>query len=102
MTLKTQLSSDMSTFFNTDEFAESVTYEGSAIDAVVTAWTDHDEGDSPRVETPDLGLIVQVADVTLPVTGDAVIVSAVTYRVADIVHGDNSHTWFLGLIKRFS
>ncbi len=75
MTLKTQLTIDMSVFFNADEFAETVSYTpkgGAAVDitAIVTREGAHQE---PYVRGPSTAIgsvIVKKSDVSNPQHGD--------------------------------
>ncbi len=75
MTLATQLTTDLSSFFNTDEFAETVSYTpkgGSAVDitAIVTREGAHQE---PYVRGPSTAIgsiIVKKSDVSNPQHGD--------------------------------
>ena len=75
MTLKTQLTSDISAFFNTDEFAESITYtakgkSGASIDAIVIRDASLQEPYVRGSETATCEIIVKISDVATPQHGD--------------------------------
>ena len=75
MTLKTQMTSDLSIFFNTDEFAESVTYTpkggaGSTISAIVERNDPFQEPYIRGEKTATALIQVKKADVASPQYGD--------------------------------
>jgi hypothetical protein len=75
MTLKTQMTNDLNVFFNTDEFAENVTYtpnggEGTTIQAIVNREGPLQEPYVRGAETATGDIMVQRSQVTTPVRGD--------------------------------
>jgi len=101
MTLKTAMASDLGLFFNTDDFAETVTYAGSDIIAI----PDYDEakktiaGKTPMEGVGDYAfLAVKQSDVATPAYRDSVIINTITWRVAKIDSGDG-FVWNL-IIKK--
>ena len=83
MTFNTQLTTDLSVFFNTDEFAQSVIYAGSAIDALVTFDENLNEAGSAHGN-----LVIKVSDVPGPNYRDAVVIGSDTWYVRRIIYGD--------------
>ena len=85
MTLKTQMSTDLSVFFNADEFAETVSYTaigGAAVDitAIVTREGAHQE---PYLRGPStaIGSIeVQKSEVPNPQHGDIYVFDSQTWE----------------------
>lgn len=96
MTLKTQMTSDLATFFNTDEFADTVSYNGSDILGVV------DFGEDLNEQTDGLQalatLFVKKSDVADPNYRDTVVINSVTWHVSNVQEGD-SDVWKLGIKK---
>ena len=75
MTLKTLLASDLNSFFNTDEFAEDITYtakgeDGATISAIVMRDSPLQEPYIRGSETATCEIIVKVTDVATPQNGD--------------------------------
>lgn len=75
MTLKTQITADLSSFFNADEFAESVNYtpDGGdlvAITAIVMREGTHQETFIRGPETATATIMVKKTEVTTPQQGD--------------------------------
>jgi len=75
MTLKTQLTSDLDSFFNTDEFAEEITYTAKGEDAVTISAIVMREAplQEPYVRGPETAtceIIVKISDVATPQHGD--------------------------------
>lgn len=97
MTLKTSIAADMeNVFFNTDEFAESVTYNGTAnVPALVKYLEDLDDGRS-GIRVARAEIFVRSSDVQTPSYRDTVVIGSRTWRVARIEEGDGN-TWTLGL-----
>ncbi len=101
MTLKTVMASDLGLFFNTDDFAETINYAGSDINAVI----DYDEakkviaGKTPMEGVADYAfLTVKQSDVPNPLYRDIAIINTATWRVAKIDSGDG-FVWNL-IIKK--
>jgi anti-sigma factor ChrR (cupin superfamily) len=94
MTFKTDKTADLSVFFNTDEFAESVTYKGAAIDAIVTYGQDPNAaGSSRRAEAT---LMVKQSDVAAPAYRDTVVIGTTTWYVQNVQQGDDD-VWLITL-----
>jgi len=91
------MTTDLASFFNSDEFAESVTYAGSAITAIFTPADnlDEDEGGSALAMAT---LEVKVSDVAAPAYRDAVVVGSATWAVRKILSGDKD-VWRLELYR---
>lgn len=95
------MTSDLTVYFNTDEFAETVTYNGSSVTALfrykrnldVDAGTDNSDTTMAKAE-----LMVKVSDVASPAYRDTIIVSSVTWRVKNIEYGDG-YVWKLNLYQ---
>lgn len=101
MTLKTQLTSDLSVFFNSDEFAESVTYtasggEATTITAVVVRSMSHYEPYVRGENTAMAEIICKKSQVSAAGYGDTFAfdsqtweldpVRGVIYEDDDVVH----------------
>lgn len=88
MTLKSQIASDISTFMNTDEFAESVTYNSTAIQAVAIL------DDFKNSESPDAfkGLLYVASSslASVPAYRDTVVIGSSTWTVFRDVN-DNAY-----------
>jgi hypothetical protein len=86
MTFATDINSDLSVFFNTDEFAEEVTYAGTDINALIYYGERLDERSGALVSTCTLS--IQVSDVTTPAYRDTVVIGSATWTVTKINNGD--------------
>jgi hypothetical protein len=79
MTIKEQITSDLSIFFNTDEFAEEITFGGVSVDAIVDV-TDRDltfGKDSHKVI-----ILIPVSSLASAPSGrEVVVVKGVTWTV---------------------
>ena len=104
MTLKDQMTSDLPVFLNTDEFATTVSYNGTDITAMVEVVViDRIENDGIVAE-----LTVKVSDVADPSYRDTVIISsgllAGTWKVFRdrtrqmLIRGDDN-LWVVPIIK---
>lgn len=94
MTFKTQLSADLPMFFNTDEHAESVTYNGSSIVAIVDYEEDLDERPGGRFVGATMR--VKASDVAAPAYRDVVVIGSETWQVQSVESGDG-YVWVLKL-----
>ena len=120
MTLKDQLTSDMPTFFNTDEFADTVSYtalDGLATDitAVVTRDNPFQEPYVRGEETATCEILVQKSEVSDPQYGDIFTIPSKVWAfdptittesevwefdpVRGIINQDND-TCLIGLVRR--
>lgn len=87
-------------FFDTDEFAQSVTYNGTSIDALVEYGVDLTQSFNDGWQKSGASLVtieVKASDVPSPAYQDAVIIGATTYAVSNVKSGDG-YTWMLELI----
>lgn len=82
-TLKTQMTNDLSIFFDTDDFADTVTYNGVSIPAIVDYGKRQDgrENDGQDRQTVMATIAVKVASVASPAYRDTVVIGSSTYRV---------------------
>ncbi len=91
------MASDRSTFFNTDEFAETITYTPSGGDAVsITALPEEIDPSIMAVASPADNMILHVltADVSNPQRGDAFTVFSETwYLVENLGGGPHEGMW---------
>ena len=104
MTLKTQITSDLSAFFNTDEFAETVSYTpkgGAAVD--ITAIVSQDDPlQEPYVRgenTATCEIEVQASEVPTPQYGDTFTFGGETWEfdpIRGVLHKDD-YTRLIGL-----
>lgn len=97
MSFATALTQDLSTFFETEEFATTVTYDGSSVSAII------DYGDSGRnVEynrdfKADRGtLYLKVSDVAKPSYRDEVVISGDTWYVMREIESKGT-IWEIGI-----
>lgn len=107
MTLKTQITSDLSTFFNTDEFAETVSYTpvgGAAVDitAIVTRDNPFQEPYVRGEETATCEIEVMASEVADPQYGDLFTFNSETWEfdpIRGIIRQDDL-VLAIGLIRR--
>lgn len=107
MTLKTQMTSDLSVFFNTEEHAETVTYtpKGGAavsIDVIVNREADFQEDYVRGRETATCTIMVKVTDVTDPQHGDVYTFNSEDWDM-DSTRGviyEDSYILIIGLERR--
>lgn len=107
MTLKIQMTSDLATFFNTDEFAEIVSYTavgGAAVDitAVVERGNPFQEPYVRGEETATCEIMVQGSEVSDPQHGDIFFFDSETWEfdpVRGIINQDKD-TYLIGLVRR--
>lgn len=96
MSLKTQMTADISAvFFSIDEFAESVTYNGSTIIAVPELGETNRKGNefSSDGSADRATFHVKATDVPSPAAGDEITFNGVTWAVARVLESDaNMHT----------
>jgi len=100
MTLRDDINTDLGEHhFNLDEFARTITYNGSDIPAVV------DYGMSPSGENARTARItVKVSDVPSPAYRDTVVIGSDTWRVfrdpnQEVAVKGDGHVWELSLIR---
>lgn len=93
MTLATQMVTDLTAIFSTNEFAQSVTYAGTGITAVVIP-RDGQEMDGERTAKV-ADLYVKSSDVATPAYRDAVVIGSTTYRVIEVPAEAQGGAWKL-------
>ena len=99
MTLAEQLATDLSVFFDENDFGRPVTYNGSDIFALV------DYGMNSRAENARTArVIVKQSDVPAPAYRDTVVIAGVTWRVfrdpdTEVAINGDGHVWELSLIR---
>lgn len=93
MSLATVIADDVSdVILNTDDLAQSVTYAGSAVDAVVKYEEAFDEQRGSVVRRAEV--LVATADVSSPAYRDAVVIGGDTWYVRRVLAGD-AYMWKL-------
>ena len=99
MTLKTDLTTDLAVFFNTDEHAESVTYTatGSAAKTITVILVDEDPAIQAVTPPGDkMTILAKYADITAPRRGDTFTINSVTwYVVGDPQGGRAEGIWHI-------
>lgn len=97
MNFKDQMAADMAVFMNTDEFADTVVYNGVEIPAVFDYGSMPDR-DSRGGSIADTGtLFVSKEYVIQPVYRDEVIAEGRSWRVSNVIAGD-SVMWEVALV----
>lgn len=96
MTLKAQLTSDLSVFFDENEFAQAVTYNGAPINVVVDYGKDQDMDNNSNATKAVM--FVKVSDVASPEYRDTVVINTVTWYVLNILDGDG-YIWKINLYR---
>ena len=102
MSLATQIATDLSKIYSTDEFAQAVTYAGSSVTGIVSYTEDLDQrgavysSHSSHAATAELR--VRKSEVASPAYRDTVVIGSVTWRVRRVISGDG-HDWLL-LLER--
>lgn len=99
MTLAEQLTTDLSVFFDTDDFATTITYNGTDILALVDYGLDSD-GDNARTAR----IVVKASDVPAPAYRDTVVISGTTWRVfrdpdKEVAVKGDGQVWEMSLIR---
>ena len=95
-TVKAQAVTDLAIQFDTDQFAEEVTYAEAVIDAIVSYGKNLDDAGGSPMATG--AVIVKVSDVASPSYRDAVLINTVTWYVRRIVYGDGN-VWKLEIYR---
>ena len=97
LTFKDQMASDLSAFFNVNEFAELVTYAGTVITAIVEH--QQDQQMTPERTVKLAALFVKVGNVPIPAYRDPVIIDGDTWHVIQVPGEDQEGVWKLGIEK---
>lgn len=93
MTHKAQMAIDTQQFLNTDEFAETVSYNGDAIAAVVERGKTRESGNTFTSEgEADRAMVwVKATDVASPVIGDVIVIAdGTSWEVSRILESDQA------------
>ena len=97
MTLKQQISSDLSVFFNTDDFADSAvynshdgTYSSKSIKIIIDYNADLSKTEFGAADTTQI--ILQKSEIVDPKIYDTIVFDGVTYTIRQRLSGDN-YTW---------
>lgn len=90
MTLKDQIAADVAIFFNTDEFAEQVTYNGVSILVVPEIGETNQRGNGIVSDgrSDKAYFWVEVSEVPNPVAGDTISHLSKTWSVVRVAEGD--------------
>jgi hypothetical protein len=104
MTLKTLMASDLSMFYNTDEFADSITYTPAGEAGISTAGI-IDHGALAESQGSDaLGAVatlrVQVSEVATAAQGDTVAIGSDTWEVLWAEKTEDNLEWICDISKR--
>jgi hypothetical protein len=100
MTFKTHKQTDLATFFNVDEFAESCTYffsSGAEKTILLIPGSVQDATPFESGQADVMGASVLSSEVEEPERGDIVQIGTVFWRVGSVSGGDG--IWTLGLSK---
>lgn len=105
MTLKSQIQSDIAgLFYNTDDFAETITYTQTGKSGIsIPAIPDY-SGDSGGLGADEWGdnatIRIKASDISLPSTGDTVQSGADVYEVLTAHRSDCGLEWILWIVKK--
>jgi hypothetical protein len=103
MTLAADLAADLATFFDTDEFAKTITYTPSGGAGVSISAIREEMDPSIMSEAPpgdSMTLLVKSADVTNPQRGDAFTIdSEIWYLIRNLGGGSIVGTWKLEISR---
>lgn len=84
MTLKADIVTDLTNFFNTDEFADSATYTHAAVPATIKVIFDDDYQAVQGVESSGPVALAKTTDVSAAIHGDTLVINTVTWYVRGI------------------
>jgi len=98
LTLKQQIAADKEIFFNEDDFAEAIVYNGESFLAVETVATDQNTG-FPGFVVPVFTVLISSQDVSRPKAGDVVTFRGKVYKVGanPVSHGP---VWSVDLVEK--
>ena len=97
MTLKDQITADEDIFFNDDDFAETIVFNGESILAVETVASEHETG-LPGFIVPMFTVLISASDVSRPKAGDAVTFRGGSYIVGSFPRSEGG-MWKVDLLK---
>lgn len=107
MTLKTAITADLSVFYQTGEFADTITYKagGTGDGTSISAILDVGRGRKPEIQTtapPDqeMLIMVQTADVATPNSSDTFTISGTVWYLRQVVGGGPTFGEWLVLISK--
>jgi len=92
VSLKTAIGNDMSVFFNTGDFAESITFAGATVTAIVTYKDNPMQDGISRVRYANLEL--QKSEVASWIYRDAAVIGGVSWYATKEIMSDD-YTWLL-------
>jgi hypothetical protein len=95
VTLPEQIRADLDAAYSLDEFAESVTLNGTPVTALIGV-PDETSEQQPAVSNVGLTVSLRVSEVPTITGGDRLVVRGVTYRVLGYPQHD-SYEWSLEL-----
>ncbi len=98
MTLKNDIAADADVFYDTDEFGQSMTYNGTEIVGVIESGSERMEN---MVASPALQVRVRQVDVPAPAVDDRVVTDGRTYRVGEGGYLEGVD-WLLPLIPDYN
>ena len=98
MSLSDQFTTDLSIFYDTDESAVTVTYNGASISAIVDYKANLDNAGSRGSAMATAEMSVRASDVAAPAYRDTVVIDSVTWKVLRILSGDGDE-WKLELYR---
>ena len=98
MTLKAQITADEGIFFNSDDFAEAIVYNGGEVLAIETTATDRNTG-RPGFVVPVFTIMISANDVTRPEAGDPVTFRGRKYKVGENPFSDGG-IWVVDLVEK--
>ena len=88
-TLKAQAAADAALYLDSGlPWGVEVTYNGSPIDAGISYREEQDESSGATMTVAEL--VVQTADVADPGYRDSVVIGSTTWRVRQVINGDDS------------
>jgi len=87
MTLKAQIESDLPVFFNTDEFASSVVYNGNTGTGILTKQQDLAQSETGQSQFATL--TIRKSFVADPTIYDTIVVDGITWRVNTVLKSDD-------------
>lgn len=103
MTFKTDMATDLTTFFNANEFGESVTYTpATGAASTITICFEDENLSSQAAPTPSdtMTVLVKYTDVTAPARGDKLTINSVTWYLESITAGGRAEgIWHLLLTR---
>jgi len=99
VTLKTQMTSDLSVFFNTDEHATEVTYtpavgDASTVDAVID-YGEEGDNDGRGSHLSEATLYCKKSAISSPAYRETFTIGGETWTIRQILRGDDDLVWHI-------